>query len=382
MTLLLLLRLTVTAGTINGLIFYSNVIQANSSFFFPAGETNILTVFVAWLNLDLGIETCFYDGMITYAYTWLQFVLPFYVWFLIGLIIVATHYLSKLTKVFGRNPVAALVTLFLLSYSKLLRTIITSLSFAMLEYPDDRHKTVWFYDGDEAYFGSAKHAILVVFAILVLVLLFIPYTLLLFFVHWLQALSHWRILSWLNKIKPFMDTYHAPYKKQTRYWTGILLFVRLVLAGIITNESILVVIISLMVAITSLAWMQKGIYENYFNNILEAFFIANLSIFAATMYTYRTNTRGNQDVIAYSFVGLAFAVFICIMLFHAYLVLRKTAVWKEMPKPNVEKYFIRKKEEAKDLPPGDDRGRSFMLQGREALPTQTTVDLREPLLEQ
>ena len=88
--ILLLLKLTVTAGTINGLIFYANIVQANGSFFFPAGETNILTVFIAWLNLDLGIETCFYDGMTTYAYTWLQFVFPFYVWFLIGLIIVAT----------------------------------------------------------------------------------------------------------------------------------------------------------------------------------------------------------------------------------------------------------------------------------------------------
>ena len=81
---LLLLRLTVTAGTIQGFIFYVNIIQANTSFFFPAGEVNILTVFIAWLNLDLGIESCFYDGMTAYAYIWLQFLFPFYVWFLIG----------------------------------------------------------------------------------------------------------------------------------------------------------------------------------------------------------------------------------------------------------------------------------------------------------
>ena len=63
--LLLLLQLTVAHGTINGLIFYVNV---NRDIFFPPGVTNILTVFIAWLNFDLGIETCFYDGMNAYAF--------------------------------------------------------------------------------------------------------------------------------------------------------------------------------------------------------------------------------------------------------------------------------------------------------------------------
>ena len=30
--------------------------------------------------LDLGIETCFYDGMDAYVKTWLQFVCPIYIW--------------------------------------------------------------------------------------------------------------------------------------------------------------------------------------------------------------------------------------------------------------------------------------------------------------
>ena len=86
---LLLLNISVASGTINGLIFYANVIQVNRSIFFPPGGTNILTVFIAWLNLDLGIESCFFDGMSTYFFTWLQFVFPLYVWFLIGL---ANHF--------------------------------------------------------------------------------------------------------------------------------------------------------------------------------------------------------------------------------------------------------------------------------------------------
>ncbi len=60
-------KATVAAGTTSGLIFYANVLAVNRSVFFPPNETNILTVFIAWLNLDLGIETCLLDGLDVYT---------------------------------------------------------------------------------------------------------------------------------------------------------------------------------------------------------------------------------------------------------------------------------------------------------------------------
>ena len=45
--LLFAFKLTVAAGTINGLIFYANIVSVNHSIFFPPNETNILTVFIA-----------------------------------------------------------------------------------------------------------------------------------------------------------------------------------------------------------------------------------------------------------------------------------------------------------------------------------------------
>ena len=229
-------------------------------------------------------------------------------------------------------------------------------------------------------YRSVEHAVLVSFAILVLVFLFIPYTLLLFFAHWLQALSHWRILSWLNKIKPFIDTYHAPYKKQTRYWTGLLLFVRLFLFAFnaLNSELIPVIITSITVILASLAWTHMGIYENYFNNILEAFFITNLCMLTVTTYYVQTNGLSKAGT-AYLFVGLTFAAFTGIILFHVYLVLRETAVWKKIiSQPIVKKYVVHKKDGNKDHPPSDSHEQSFILQA----PTQSSVELREPLLDQ
>ena len=72
--------LTVSEGTLNGLILYANI---NRTIYFTATPSSlymrIQAVFIAWLNLDLGIETCFYSGLDAYVKTWLQFAFPIYV---------------------------------------------------------------------------------------------------------------------------------------------------------------------------------------------------------------------------------------------------------------------------------------------------------------
>ena len=69
---ILTLNLTVTQGLINGLIFYANIVWAYKMVFFPAGiQENhggflFLQGFVSWLNLDFGIEACFFVGLDAY----------------------------------------------------------------------------------------------------------------------------------------------------------------------------------------------------------------------------------------------------------------------------------------------------------------------------
>ena len=381
---LLLLNISVATGAINALIFYANIIQVNRSIFLPLDKVNILTVFVAWINLDLGIETCFYDGMTVYAFTWLQFLFPFYVWFLIGSIIVVTHFSQRATQLLGHNPVAALATLFLLSYSKILRTIIMALSITHLDYPDDTRKWVWLYNASVPYFKGVAHTTLGLFSIVVLLLLFLPYTLLLTCGHWLQAHSDWKALSWLNKIKPFMDAYHAPYKKGTRHWTGFLLLVRCALfltfaLNAFGDENVnLLAITSATVVLLALASLHGGIYESSFVNVLEISFMVNLCLFsAATYHVKQTTSQGKQAPwLAYTFVGVAFVAFIVIVLYHVYLIVRKTPRGKKLLT------FFGKHGEERGF---DQSQRSLCKQSDMAdqSPTTTFIDIREyePLLD-
>ena len=151
--LLLACKLTVAAGTLSGLVFYANIVGVNHTLFLPE-ESPALSVFIAWLNLDFGIEACFYDGMDAYGKTWLQFVFPVYLWVLVGLMILISNFSRRFANLLGSNPVSVLATLILLSYAKILRTFITAVSFTDLEYHNisftdlkyQEHNTrVWLY---------------------------------------------------------------------------------------------------------------------------------------------------------------------------------------------------------------------------------------------
>ena len=67
--LLLACKLTESTGTLSGLVFYANIVGVNRTIFLPVISTDAFSVFIAWLNLDFGIETCFYNGMDAYSKT-------------------------------------------------------------------------------------------------------------------------------------------------------------------------------------------------------------------------------------------------------------------------------------------------------------------------
>ena len=75
-------------GTVNGLIFYANIVATNQYKFFPSA--NFVTVFV---SLELGIDTCFFDGMDFYWKTWIQLAFSAYILLLVVLVIVLTIYI-------------------------------------------------------------------------------------------------------------------------------------------------------------------------------------------------------------------------------------------------------------------------------------------------
>ena len=226
--LISILNLTVSQGMINGLIVYANIVWSNRgtivSYEVYEG-TDFLLIILAWLNLDFGIETCFVRGLDAYWKTWLQFIFPFYT---AGLFLIGLQFSSKLSKLFGDRSVPTLATLLFLSYTKLLRTIISSLGLARLTESSinssSSNISVWSVDGNIKY-GDTKHIFLILAALACLILLWLPYTLLLLLMQCFRKCSNSWISRWITRYKPVFDAYYAPLNDKHHYWFGVLLVV-------------------------------------------------------------------------------------------------------------------------------------------------------------
>ena len=376
--LLFVCKLTVATGTLSGLVFYANIVGVNRAIFLPVESTDAFSVFIAWLNLDFGIETCmFFDGLDAYSKTWLQFVFPVYIWLLVGLMILISNFSHRFANLLGNNPVSVLATLILLSYTKILRALIAAINITYLEY-STYNKSVWLYDANIDYL-SGKHIPLFIVAVLVFLVLFLPYTLLLLFGQWLQAISHLRLFSWVNRLKPLMDSYHAPYKQKHRYWPGLLLVLRFALLLVFAlnpQQDPSVNLLAILVGTGMLhfwAWISGGVYRNWCLDALEGSFALNLIILAAAT-SYVDNSKGSQLAVGYTSVSIAFITFIVILAYHIFQqLMRHTKLCMKVPKLKLTDQKVSFQPDANNNPTS--------VAATNDLEVEHFTRLREPLLE-
>ena len=319
---LFVLNLTVTEGSINGLIFYANIISMSQYF----DTSSQLYTFIAWLNLDLGIDTCFYNGMDAYAETWLQLAFPLYLWLIIAAVIVLCNTLpKKLTERGTQNAVKVLATLLLLSYTKLQRILVTIFSFSTLRYPSGAVHYVWLYDAN-VHFMKGKHIYLFIAGVLVLGLLVLPYTFGLVLFQYLQACSGRRVCRWVNKLKPVFDAYAGPYKDRYRMWTGLLLVIRAVLIIVfslnITGSPDFNHMVTFIVSLALLFFSTRGIYRKWPCDFLEAFFYAQLGLFSGVAIYASRNNRNVSILCSFSF-ATTLLVFLLIIGYHGFSTFKK-----------------------------------------------------------
>ena len=332
--LVLWLNLTVAVGTLNGVIFYANIVAANTNSVFPPN------VIIAWLNLEPGINICFFNGMTTYWKTWLQLVFPAYVIFLVALVILISKKSIRFSMLIGRkDPVATLATLLFFSYAKLLHTIIASLSGAVLKYPgingiEDR--VVWLPDATIKYL-SGKHIPLFIVAILIL-LVGIAYTTILFSWQWLVS---FKIFNYSPKLSLFIQTYNVPYTPKHRYWTGLLLIARIILyiifsANIKGDPKINLIAIGIVVAsiliVKDFVEGDDQLYQKQLIEILEIVCHFNLVILCIVS-SFTLEDKTVKNLFAQISMSITIVLLLGVLLYHFFTEgVFKTKLWKHYKK--------------------------------------------------
>ena len=397
------LNLTITEGTLNGLLVYTMVIQTHHSYFAEHNSSTfgkICWVFISWINLTFGIRACFYKDMDAYQYTWILFAHAFYLVSLLALIVYLTKRFIFFIRLFGRNIVKVLATIVFLLYSNIVFAIFIAFQYATLHYSAPNttlhSKMVWYIDGNVPYLGR-KHAPLYIVSLFWLMAVCF-YVISLMLIQCLQRQPNVCCLRWIVKLKPFYDAYTGPCRDSYRFWPGFLLFMRTGLY--IMNSTIpaysvvffqlkMLITAAFCVLIMSLACIfPHGVYKRWPLNILEFSFLLNLCITSGILGLsshsrqrfYAVNT--SVSISAFTFLG--------ILVYHFYRRIKDTKLWRKfttwlsvrsrISHINIVQRAEQSNEASEALNSSSDTERAFLLP--QSLPSVVRFDeCREPLVE-
>ena len=278
--MLFILNLTVTNGAINTFIFYFNIVSINITIFIPICHDSFACITLSLFNLDLGIKSCFYDGMDDYAKTWLQLMFPVYLIFIALILIMGSRHSKLVQRLTARRGLPVLATLFLLSYTKVLLTVCHAIFFysKITFLPTKQSTLVWSVETNIQLFGL-KFSILFATCLL-LFLILIPFNILLLFTRPLMR------LNFINAFKPLLDAYFGPYKDKFYYWTGLQLLLRAIFLVLSTFDND--VNLSCGIFLLGILLCVQGVvhpFKTGIKNVQESVVLLNLlALFVTTLY--------------------------------------------------------------------------------------------------
>ena len=214
--LLFRIKLTVSAGTLGGPIFFANMAQINIHTLTVSGSmfASFVDVAVSWMNLNVGFPVCFYGNMSTVAKIGLQFVFPVYLWLLVLILVFASRYSVHLANMIASSSVQVLATLIQLSFAKLLSTVAAAFISAKVSTSNNSTITVWYHDGNVKYLQD-EHLVLFLLSVITTVIFLLPYLV------FTTIASQLRRCHRGHCIHPFIDAYHGPYKDKLGFWFGM-----------------------------------------------------------------------------------------------------------------------------------------------------------------
>ena len=321
------MNFTVAIGTINGFIFYANIVDVYDMVFLPFNKSNFPELLIEWLNLDPGIDVCLFPIYNSYHLMWIRLLFPLYIIFIVIVIIVISKHSVRFSTLIGkRNPIAVLATLILLSYANFLETsllILTPSTLITVTSEGSYEDVVWLLDGDIKYLDRI-HIPLFLVALLILFLA-IVYKIIIFGWQWIVRFPKVWILKWTNnqKLNSFIQTYQAPFSDRHRYWTGLLLLVRVMLTLILSftastdpNSSVIAVILTLGILFLLRLTYAKNLYKTWPVDLLETVLIFNLFALATLAYTY--NDDNSRRILAYISVSFTAFLLLIVIAYHIY----------------------------------------------------------------
>ena len=312
---LLCLNLTVTTGTINGLVFYANMLHISSSFLHLQDRLiEPLYAFISFINLGSPFEMCLYNGMNMYAKIWTQFVFPVYLILIVALLIFGSRYSKRLYRLTYNRSLPVLATLLMLTYTTILLAISSApLYTTIITIPGHSSKNAWLLDPTIPLFGW-RFSILIFVCILVFFFMLVLNAILLF----TKPLMRFKII---HQFKPLIDAFQGPFKSHCYYWVGVQLLIRNVMVLLsITNVTINIKASCIILVATAILHGYIRPYKKRLINIQELAFLFNYMVLYF-LVLFNKNELSNVLTVNV-LVGTSFFQFLLIIVYHAFAFVR------------------------------------------------------------
>ena len=329
--LLYALKLTLTTGTLNGIIFYAQITNVVITGYLntPCPDcgrelflVKLSTMFISWLNLNLGFPLCFYNGMTELWKASLCLVFPFYLLLIVGILIVLSRFSTKVSNRLSRSSIQVLVTVVHLSFTKLLQAVIDVFSSSLIFVEGKQTREVWYNSGVVLYANTEHKSLMIVTSVLVGAIL-LPYMVLMLFGKLFLKVDRLR-----QYVRPFFEAIHAPYKGRKWYWFALQqLFVLIVYIFETISRgkewSMLVILILLIVFLYLQTYAMP--FKNKLISILNLSFLLLLNIeFLVIQFMFLSNGSPKYLVMFFAISNYPIIVLFCLIIaYHILLSMNK-----------------------------------------------------------
>ena len=323
--LLYALKLTLTTGTLNGIIFYAQAANCGLldmlRYHYFKSSIDYLSEFaifiISVLNLETGLSLCLYNGMTELWKAGLNLAFPIYLLIIVVVLIIYSHFSLRLSNRIAHSSVQVLVTVVHLSFSGLLVQLINVMTYAVV-YTSNTIHHVWFFDGTVEY-GGHSHRILMTVTLIIVLGLLLPYVLLLLFAKPLRPLT-----CTTKYLRPFLEAIHAPYKEGKQYWFTLRLLLLCAMYGIYSRyraTDIYVLYFTTSPMLVAFLLLQTYIkpFKNKLVNILDSWMMINLTFHYLTNWYFLLK----KNLLAQKFFNVTsvFLTFVTLLIVITYHVL-------------------------------------------------------------
>ena len=265
--IMLYLPLTISDGPLASIVIAMNL-TAVSTIDLLKGEDwylYVTRVCVSIVNLSLGFPLCLYNGMTPVVKTGLVFVYPVYLWLLMIMFIIFSHYSTRVSNRTATHSVQVLATLLYLSFSKILMNIIDIIAFIPVHTSHNGTVTVWYGDGSIKYLSiSGGHIILFLLSVVLLCIFVLPFIMFVTFGGY--CLKWWLFNKYLRQ---FLEAFQGQYKDGKGYLFGVKILVLTyvyLMWGVLRGYNLKLMLFSQLVPISILCAYQ--LYLKPYRSIL------------------------------------------------------------------------------------------------------------------